>query len=405
MRKGIFLIIIFTTFLANANAQKTQTKKVKDEPFVPAVLVVGNGNAAVAAAIQSAVSGVQTVLLLQAGGFDITSPENDLSSGIQANFLKKYRQDGAAGTAFDKQRSNTILKIITDTIKNLKVIRNIMWVKAARSGNNWRFELSDGSTIKPKVLVNPSDSKLTDALKITAPTAANWAKLDYSKNSYRTSVATGKWINDTNANIFSLYQFFLPDQENLVWISDPSSMELGQAAGATAAYAAFFDTKTSLSNLKKIQGELIQYKLNIVPFSDIENTDSTWKAIQFVGITGVIKGDMDGKTLKFSPEKLVTTNEIKQPIKDYYYKAQIWFDDYKEPKMTIGSSLDMISYVGNKSLENMKKEIEKNWKAKYKFNTSFDLARQINRRELAALLQDYMPPFNVNIDKEGKVVR
>ena len=73
--------------------------------------------------------------------------------------------------------------------------------------------------------------------------------------------------------------------------------------------------------------------------------------------------------------------------------------------MTLSSTLDMICYVGNKSPENTRKEVEKKWKTGYNFKSDFDLNKVINRREFAALLQDYMPPFNVNIDNKGKVVR
>ncbi|TCC93823.1 hypothetical protein EZ428_03365 [Pedobacter frigiditerrae] len=409
MIKKIFLVLILVNLFSNADAQKTAVKKVKEEPFVAKVLVIGNGNAALAAAVQSAVSGVKTSILLQAGGFDLSPVEEGLSSGIQTKFLKKYKEflmekDSTKVVPFDKQKANASLNVWVDSIKNLSIIKNVMWVKAERSGKNWVFKLSDGSTIRPKVLINPADAKLNEALKIIAP-SANWNKLDYNQTLYRTSVASGKLENGNTATIFSMYQLLLKEQENLVWINDPESMSLGQAAGATAAYAAFFDLKTSESNLKKIQGELINYKLDLMPFGDIKQPDTNWKAIQFVGVTGILKAEIDGKSAKFSPNKLVTTEEIRQPIKDFYYKAQIWFDDYKNSIMTIGSSLDMISYVGNKSLESMKKEIPKKWKTSYQFKTEFDLERQINRRELAVLLQDYMPPFNVNVDEKGKVVR
>ncbi|RZK55142.1 MAG: hypothetical protein EOO87_08630 [Pedobacter sp.] len=182
-------------------------------------------------------------------------------------------------------------------------------------------------------------------------------------------------------------------------------MLAGQAAGATATYAAFYSFKTSQSNLKKIQGELVNYKLNIMPFADVKLNDTNWKAIQFVGLTGVLKANLDNGNANFSPNQLVTTAEIKQPFKDFYYKAQIWFDDYKSEQMTIGSALDMICYVGNKALDNTKKELTKKWKTSYQFKTEFDLERQINRVEFAVMLQDYMPPFNVNVEKTGKVVR
>ncbi|RZK58945.1 MAG: hypothetical protein EOO91_06670 [Pedobacter sp.] len=409
MIKKIFLVLFLAAFFTHADAQKKSTKKVKVEPFVAKVLVIGNGNAALSAGVQSAISGVKTTILLQAGGFDLSPVNEDLSSGIQARFLKEYRaflkeKDSTKTVPFDKQKANASLGSWIDSIKNLNVIKNVMWVKAERSGKNWVFKLSDGSTIRPKVLINPADAKLNEALKITAPNT-QWNKLDYNNTLYRTSVASGKLINGTIATTFSMYQLLVPNQENLVWINDTESMVMGQAAGATAAYAAFFELKTSESNLKKIQGELINYKLDLMPFADIRQPDTNWKAIQFVGVTGVLKAELGGRLAKFSPNKLVTTEEIRQPIKDFYYKAQIWFDDYKNSIMTIGSALDMISYVGNKSLETMKKDIPKKWKTSYQFKTEFDLERQINRRELAVLLQDYMPPFNVNVDEKGKVVR
>lgn len=385
------------------------TTTVKAQTLKPGVLVVGNGNAAVAAAIQSANSGVKTTILLQAGGFDISPIGADLSSGIQATFLKKLRiakqiTDSTQAVAFDKQTANEVLIKWTDSIKNLTVIKNVMWTKAERSGNNWYFKLSDGRTLKPQVLINPGDAKLNDALKITAP-AQYWEKLDYSNTIYRTNIAAGKSLGDNTAHVFSLYQLLIPQQENLIWMKDEQSMLLGQAGGATAAYAAFFKTKTSLSDLKKIQGELIGYKLNLMPFEDIKNDDSNWKAIQMVGLTGVIKAGIGSTGAKFLPDNLVGTEEVKQPIKDFYYKAQIWFDDYKNSQLTIGGAIEMICYVGNKSPETTKKELEKKWNATYKFATKLDPARQISRRELAVLLQDYMPPFNVNVDPKGKVVR
>ena len=400
MKKILFFVLALLTFFGDAKAQTLR----------PGVLVVGNGNAAAAAALQSAISGVETVILLQAGGFDISPIGDDLSTGIQATFLKKIRdakqiKDSTQAITFDKRLANDVLSDWAYSLKKLTVIKNAMWVKADGYVNSWGLKLSEGRTLRAKVLINIADTKLNAALKITASTTTQPIKLDYANTTYRTSVVGGISHNGNSANIFSLYQFFVPEQDNLVWISNPENMMIGQAAGATGAYSAFFNVKTSVTNLKKIQGELIAYKLDLMPFSDIKQTDSNWKAIQFVGVTGILKGDFLGNKLLFSPEKLVTTADIKQPLKDFYYKAQIWFDDYKNEKMTIGSSLEMISYVGNKDLETMKREIQKRWKTNYQFKTELNLERQINRRELAVLLQDYMPPFNVNVDKTGKVAR
>ena len=379
-----------------------QTKKTD-------VLVVGNSNAAVAAAIQSAISGVKTTLLLQAKGFDFVEITTKINSGLTETFLQKYHKaaqtpDSLKLAKFDKQLANVVLAKWTDSVKNLTVIKDFVWTEADAHTNSWSIKISNGETIKAKILINTNDEKLNARLKITAKTVTPKA-IDYSNTIYRTSVAGGMDLNGTSANYVSLYDLLLPNTENLVWVSDPKSMLIGQAAGATAAYAAFFDTKVSLSNLKKIQGELINYKLNLMPFSDIKTTDTNWKAIQFVGLTGVIKSDIKATGAFFNPEKAVTTEEIKQPFKDHFYKAQIWFDDYKMEQITIGSAINLICYVGNKDETATKKQLTKNWKTSYQFKTDLDFNRQITRRELAVILQDYAPPFNVFIDKVGKIVR
>jgi len=373
--------------------------QLKAQTSKPAVLVVGNGNAAIGAAIQAAVSGVKTTILLQAGGFDVNPIGGDLNSGIQAEFLRRLNNSQ------DKQIANEVLTKWTDTLKNLTVIKNALWVKADRSGSSWSFKLNDGQTIKARILINAGDVKLQNALKIDNLPTSHEIPLNYDATLYRTSVAAGKQVKGTTATVFSMYNFFIPEQENLLWLKGDESMLIGQAAGATAAYAGFFGVKTSEVNLKAIQGELINYKLALMPFADVKHDDPNWKAIQFVGVTGIIKGNIQNTKVEFSPNSLVTIDDIKQPIKDFYYKAQIWFDDYKGSTLTLKAAIELICYVGQKSRESTPKEIEKKWKATYKLDSDFDLNKQINRRELAVILHDYMPPFNVNVDKNGKVIR
>lgn len=399
MRKYLFLFFAFFLW----HHLKAQTIK-------PDVFVVGNSNAAVAAAIQAAQSNAKTILLLQAGGFDIQPIEDDLHSGVQATFLKKLKafkqqNDSVATVKFDKQTANEVLTKWTDSIKNLTVMKNVLWVKADRSGKGWVFKLSDGKTIRPEVFVNVADQKLNAVLKIDATAVTSWNKFDYQNPIYKTSLAAGKNLDGSTNTVYSLYQLLMPTQENLVYVNDASSMLLGQAAGAVAAYAGFFNLKTSESNLKKIQGELIAFNTNLMPFTDVGIKDSNWKAIQMVGLTGVLKADEVNGKLLFNAEKLVSTADVSQPIKDHYYKAQIWFDDHKSDIITIGQALDMIRYVGNKDLKTMRKEVEKKWTTTYAFSSDFKPERQISKRELAVLLQDYMPPFNVTIDKAGKILR
>ena len=376
----------------------------------PDVLIIGNSNAAVAAAIQSAQSNAKTIILLQSGGFDIEPIAKDLHSGVQATFLKKIRSfqklsDSLAEVIFDKQTANTVLTKWTDSIKNLTVIKNTLWIKADRSGKGWVFKLSDGKTIRPEIFVNIADQKLNAALKIEPMLISPWSKVDYQNPIYKTAVAAGKFTDGHRNTTFSLYQLLLPNQENLVYVNDATSMLLGQSAGAVAAYAGFFDSKTSESNLKRIQGELVSFGTNLMPFTDVSLAHPNWKAIQMVGLTGMLKAKGENGELLFNPNQLVTIDEIRQPMKDHFYKAQIWSEDYNDDVFTVKATLDMIVYLGNKAKESTYKEVEKKWNTSYKFSSAFSLAKPIKREEFATLIQDYMPPFNVNIDNNGKVVR
>lgn len=252
MKKYLFIIsVFFLSFELSAQTVK------------PDVFVIGNGNAAVAAAIQAAQSNVKTVLLLQAGGFDIEPIGKDLHSGVQATFLnkiKKFKQlnDSIGEVQFDKQTANQVLIQWTDSIKNLTVIKNVQWVKADRSGKGWVFKLSDGKTIRPEIFVNVADQKLNAALKIDASMVGTWQNFSYENPIYKTNIAAGKQINGSTNTIFSLYQLLMPTQENLVYVSDPASMLMGQAGGRWQPLLAFLIREPQNQILRK-------YKANSLP--------------------------------------------------------------------------------------------------------------------------------------------
>lgn len=399
MKRIYFIVLILAGVTHAALAQTTRT----------GVLVIGAGNSAIGAAVQSAASGAKTVLLVPGQGFELSSAGKDQNSGLAAEFLTRVRkhkavEDSLSQVVFDDPSAAPVLKTWMDSLKNLTLIRNAVWQKLKRSGSGWVTELNDGKTVKAEVLVNADQSgKVAAALQLPK-TPALWQSFSYDQNIYRTSISSGYFTGNSSANIISLYRLLNPSQENLISLDDGTqSFAAGQAGGATAAYAAFYKVKTSEANLKTIQAELINYKLSLVPFDDIKPTDSNWKAMQFIGLTGLLKAAFrDGKA-SFEPEKLVSTAEIDPVIREYYYKAQLWFDDYKAPQMTIGSTLSLVCTVGHKAINNTEEEIKKRWNTTYHFKTAYDPDRQISRREFAVLANDYLAPFYVNIDQNGRV--
>lgn len=404
MKKGWFVVFTLVLMVQLGYSQKIKT----------GVLVIGNGNNALGAGFQSAASGVKTILLMENQNFEMSevhSIDKNLSSGLEAEFLKRMRKaKGIKDTTkvyIDQTSANAVIKSWADSTKNLTIIRTGEWSKLKRAGGGWSIQLSDGRTIRAAILVHADAfGKVNEALLLPKIKDGQWKALNYKDNLYRTSVSSGFSIDNSRSNVLSLYDLLIPGQENLVVLNpDQQSIAAGQSAGATAAYAAFFDLKTSQSNLKKIQGELISHKLSILPFEDVVVTDSNWKAVQFIGLSGFLKGTLSSGRLTFLPNREVSTEEVKEPIKEYFYKAQIWFEDYKGAQMTISSTLDLVSKIGNKSPENTLTEVKKKWKTTYGFKTEFEPSRPITRREFAVLVYEYLNPFNVNVDSKGRVIR
>lgn len=396
MKILFFVFVLFFPLIINAQNIKTD------------VLVIGSGNAAFAAGVQASESNVKTTILTQSIGFKLSDLTTQNQNGITNVFFKHIRKtinlpDSLPLPSITFQNANAVIKNWSDSSKKFQVINNISFTQAKRSGSGWQLKLSDGRYIKSKVLIlaEPSEN-LLKVLKIDSTETAKTNFFNYKDNFYRTTIAG---INGNEAKFLSLYNLLIPNQENLIYI-DSDLLEIGQAAGATAAYASFFETKTSLSDLKKIQVELLTYKLSLIPFEDVKIADSSWLAIQKIGITGIIKGEFKNGKLYYNSDELVNYNEIKQPLKDYFYKAQIWFDDHENVPINLENTISLVSYVGNKSPEATRLDLEKNWNKVYKFTSKFDLKKLLTRGEFAVILNTYLNAFDtINIDKTGRIIR
>ncbi|MGM9476577.1 hypothetical protein ACS5PU_09100 [Pedobacter sp. GSP4] len=372
------------------------------------VLVIGSGDAAYAAAFQSFRSGVKTILLTQKVQLNLkniseTKPKQ-VKDLYQAFLKREIENANSLATPKPKADKKALPKIaVVDSTLLLNVINNSPYTEIKRAGSGWEVKLTKDKSIRAKLLVMAdAPDKLIAALKISTLNATAPTQLNYTENLYRTTVAS---LSSGGAYFISLYNLLIPNQENLLCIA-ANQFEAGAAAGATAAYAAFFDTKTSLSNLKRIQGELLSYKHALMPFEDVKAIDSNWLAIQKIGITGIIKAEIKQDKAYFNPEQEVSYNEIKQPIKDYYYKAQLWFDDHQNIPINLENTIAMVSYVGNKSVEATKAELQKKWNKNYRFTAKYDLKKVLTRREFAVIINEYLKPFDdVNVDKTGRVIR
>jgi hypothetical protein len=186
-------------------------------------------------------------------------------------------------------------------------------------------------------------------------------------------------------------------------------MTLGQGVGATAAFCAFFKTTTKHLNVRIIQGEILDYKGYLMPFTDILQKDVHFRAIQQVSITGMLKGipKTSGNAIEihFEPNDVVSTEEIKPVLTELYTRGFLWFNKEKPgEKFTVGNLLSLISDYTLTDPKNLQIYLQKAWASQFKLTGSFDLNRPVTRLEFAVLVNKYLNPFAKTVDLSGGIV-
>jgi len=189
-------------------------------------------------------------------------------------------------------------------------------------------------------------------------------------------------------------------------------MTIGQAAGATAAYCAFYaaDGKTTKNiQVRVIQGELFDFKVMLYPYADVPATDKYYRSIQQITATGMLKEVQENKggtvRILFKPDSTVSTGDIEPVLREIYTRAFIWFGKNKPAaQFTVG---DLLSYISDYTLsepKNLQNTLRQQWQDVYHFKQSFDPDRPVTRYEFAVLANKYLNPFAGNYDITGKLV-
>ena len=186
-------------------------------------------------------------------------------------------------------------------------------------------------------------------------------------------------------------------------------MTLGQGVGTLAAYCAFFKTTTKKLDVRKVQDELLTFKGYLMPFIDVTQSDRYFRAIQQIGVTGMLKGvqKATGKSaaVYFLPDSVVMTAEIKPVMLEIYARSFIWFNKTKPGAVfTVGNLLSFISEMTLADPKTLQLDMQKLWKGKYKFTSDFNMDKPITRREFAILANQYINPFARAVDITGKLI-
>jgi hypothetical protein len=393
MKIRLYSFLVLLAIGATANGQT-----IKGD-----VVVLGGTPSGFAAAIQAANSGVKTILL-DAGSLDavtISEADKQHNAGIFAGFLKQatklQKTPAKAGDNFTPAFTATVLKTWTDSVKNLTVIRNGTIRKVERSGN-WEIDLTDKREIKASFLVDATGDAALESKTGVRKKAFSTPRDVYGSKLYRTSVAAAPG----QAGFLPISALLVADLPNFIQVPvSAANMFSGQAAGATAAYCAFFKTNTKNVAVRMIQGELLGYQSHLFEFTDLALADSNYRSIQNIALTGLLKGSVQDGRVAFNPNGKVSFEDLRAPMREFYTRSQIWFLDHKFEHFTIGEAISLIKFCASRGNE-LDKEIAGAWKS-FNFTTPFDLNRPITRRELAVLFDNYLKPFDRAVDTSGNL--
>lgn len=408
MRRLCNCFVVLLLLAHNAWGQKQKSE----------VLVWGNGPGAIAAGIQSARSGVKTLLISDATSFGLTLPSNNMHfpntavtrTGIWAELLKKYGEKRGVELAQNNYISlasdsvSTVLRSICDSVKKLEIIANTSIRGVKKSGNSWLLQLSTGEKLKLRVLVDASTTRSLLKLVGGSAPASSVIKASWNQPITRTSVASLD-----SSSVLPIRSVIAEKVDNVILVPQlntiSSLLHAGQAAGASAAYCAFFKTDTKNLNVRIIQGELLNYKSSLIPINDVLPSDTNFIKIQHLAASGILnRGIVEKNDSAFwMSENSLSTEELKNPMKAFYSRSQIWFADHVSAKLSIEEAIDLLMYTATRG-EELRKAIQKGWQSEFGFKSEYDAKRPISRYELAVLMDTYLKPFSVRVDLDGNLL-
>ncbi len=398
------------------------------------VVIFGGSASGTAAAIQTARSGVKAILI-EPNDYLISNiaPSMDIkafNTGIWAEWKRKHE-------ASKNKDPRLVIKSIADTVKRLTVYMKTPVLKITKKGKGFEVTANiNGQVIeiKTKVLIdgtdNPENSPLAKAkiinfnnngkikgMVVYSP-AQQQKPYEQLQKLIQTAVAAGYAADTTKLHFIPVGALLPQGVDNVIVVSPQFSssgfstddlqntalrVSIGQASGGLAAYGPFFETTPAKANLRIIQGEVFNFKGQILPLTDVNKTDASFQLIQKVIASSLLKIDMQNG--KFYPDSSVKAAEINKVMAQLFPRSRIWFIEEKVNELTIANTISLISFISAKEVTPLSKELQQRWKSKYQFTSPFKPDAKISRKEFAVIMQEYLSVFSVTVDFNGYYLR
>ncbi len=130
--------------------------------------------------------------------------------------------------------------------------------------------------------------------------------------------------------------------------------------------------------------------------------DPNFKAIQRIGVTGIMRGagvPYNGANQTwFYPERPISQYELVQGLRPYFPVLDS-YDFASGETLTVDALLKIFALTGNKVPSS---EVKQDWH-RFKFGIPFGGTLKLNRRIVAVLVDFYLHPFSRPVNFYGKL--
>ena len=179
----------------------------------------------------------------------------------------------------------------------------------------------------------------------------------------------------------------------------PVVLGIGQAAGALAATAVLSNTDPSNINIRAVQSALLESNAYLMPFIDVKPNDASFKVIQKIGATGILKGT--GLSYKwanqtwFYPELPVSEWDLINGLKAFYPA----FEDL-HPSGNLTSATYVASIIKAIGKKDITAAQVTDFLKQQNFN-GLTTESTLTRRMVAHAIDHFLNPFKMEIDFTG----
>ncbi len=168
----------------------------------------------------------------------------------------------------------------------------------------------------------------------------------------------------------------------------PCVLLTGQAAGALAAVSIKHNIQPGKANIREVQAILLDAGAWLMPYCDVVNSDPAWRAIQQVGLTGIMKGTgkpqgWENKTF-FYPDSTMILAELIKGLKE----VRPGF------KYATADSVKMVTM-------NDLKRVLTAFGSIRKIKNDYKPESLLTRRQIAILIDEAINPFSWPVDWQG----